>query len=136
MPERCAPTTATAISPSAARGAIAASGGCAAPVAPSGSAVSAWNARPSDASAASQRARGEVALGDPGSLVAEPRGWIERLDVDRAEDGAEPLQARERCVVGRGRGLIAEEQPLPRHGHAEAHAARQRAKRAQPARAR
>jgi len=32
MPERCAPTTASAISPSAARAAIAASGGCAVPV--------------------------------------------------------------------------------------------------------
>ena len=35
---------------------------------------------------------------------------IERLDVELDEDGAEPRKARERRVVGRGRGLIAEEQ--------------------------
>ena len=56
MPERCAPTTASATSPSAATGGNGASGGCGDPSAPSGRPVSAWNTRPIEASAASSPA--------------------------------------------------------------------------------
>jgi hypothetical protein len=56
-----------------------------------------------------ERAHGEVALGDPWPLVEEPRGGIERLDIDLDDRGAERGEVRERRLVGRLRDAIAEE---------------------------
>ena len=78
-----------------------------------------------------QRARGDVALRHPGPVVKEARGFVERLDVDLHDRGAEAGQARERGLVGGGRDLVAEEQALARHRHADPHARGHRSRRAE-----
>ena len=73
-----------------------------------------------------QRAGGEIALGDPRSLVEQPRRRVERLDVDLHDFGAESGEPRQRRVVGRFRRAIAEEQALTRQRHAELEPVRHR----------
>ena len=61
-------------------------------------------------------ARGhDVALGHPGALVEQPRGFVERLDIDLDDRRAELCEARSRVVVDCRRHRIAEEEQLARH---------------------
>ena len=54
------------------------------------------------------RARGEIALGDPGSVVEEPRRLVERRHVEFDDRRTEPCQAPERFVVSGGGRVVAE----------------------------
>ena len=50
-----------------------------------------------------QRARRDIALGEPGPFIEQARGFVERLDVDLDNDRAKPGNARQRRLVGRCR---------------------------------
>ena len=69
-----------------------------------------------------QLLRREIALGDPRPFVEQPRGLVERLDVDLDNRGAERCEARDRGLELRGRHLIAEEHALALDRHADAQA--------------
>src|SRR5437660_1565268 len=97
MPDKCAPTTAIAISPTC-------------------------GARPGPAQVDLARdgmhgvrrrgdefLRREIALGDPRAFVKEPRGFVERLDIDLDDGRTERHKARDRGFELRGGNLIAEE---------------------------
>ena len=73
-----------------------------------------------------QRADREIALGEPWAFVEQPRGLVERLDVDLGDGGAELGEPRQRVLVGLRRLAVAEEHALAGERHAEPHAARHR----------
>ena len=83
-----------------------------------------------------QRLEHDIALRHPGPFVEQPRRLVERLDVDFDDLRAERGRARDRLVVGAGRGAIAEEHALPGNRHAEPHALAEGTDGAERARAR
>ena len=84
--------------------------------------VTGWIESGDDASSDLQH---DVALRHPRPFVEQPRGLVERLDVDLDDLRAERGRARHRRVVGAGRGAIAEEHALAGDRHAEPHALRE-----------
>ena len=124
MPDRCAPTTAMAISSAAGAGASGASGGCGTPSAPSGSPVSAWN----DAADGRQQricpARREQRDAERHAVLAHRGRHREPAEIEQVDEvgvGAEPAVELDRIGqhlldgIDRGRGRQQQRIDLPEH---------------------
>src|SRR3984893_17081214 len=61
----------------------------------------------------------EITLGDPRAFVEQPRGFIERFEIEPDQRGAERGPARERVAVRFLRSLVTEEDQLALARHAE-----------------
>ena len=69
----------------------------------------------------------QIAFRDPRSFVEQPRGFIERFEIELDQRGAERGPALQRVAVGRFRSLVAEEDQLAAARHAQPEIAGKRA---------
>ena len=61
----------------------------------------------------------QIAFGDPRALIEQPRGLVERLEIEFDQRGAERCPALQRLAIGFLRGAVAEEDQLAVARHAE-----------------